>query len=201
RAGVSPCAAPTIAVSDADARVWDAVRRELEDPELGRAIAGEVVNRDADRHDWEADAAGYRRKLDRLQDVESKLLARFTRGAVSEAALDAELARIGRERSALQAQLETAGRASMAAAASGERLRDASVIVDQLRDRLADAPFEVRRALVQLLVRPGGMVARGEDLRITLWVPRSPAGLVGGAATSPVAPSASSGTCRGSGSR
>jgi hypothetical protein len=59
---------------------------ELEDPELDRAIAGEVSARAADHRDWEADAAGYRGKLDRLQAAESALLARFTRGMAGDAA-------------------------------------------------------------------------------------------------------------------
>ena len=169
------CMAPIVQVAEADARAWTAIRRELEDPALDAAIAGELSARAADRHDWEADAAGYRRKLERLQDVEGKLLARFTRGSISEAAMDTELARIARERAALHDQLETAGRASAAATATTTRLRDAGAILAQLRERLADAPFQVQRALVQRLVQPGGIVFRGEDIRITLRVPRAPA--------------------------
>jgi hypothetical protein len=169
------CAAPGVRVAAADELAWDAIRGELEDPELDRAIAGEVSARAADHRDWEADAAGYRGKLDRLQVAESALLARFTRGTVGEAALDAELARIARERTVLQAQLEACGRASTAVAASSECLREASAILGQLRERLAGAPFVVRRALVRPLVRPGGAVFDAEDIRITLRVPRPPA--------------------------
>jgi len=171
------CAAPGVRVEDADARAWAAIRRELEDPELERAIAGEQFGQDGDRRDWETDAAGYRRKLDRLQAAERALLERFTRGKVGEVALDAELDRIANDRAALTAQLETAGRAAVAARDVVDRLRDARTIATELREALAEAPFAVRRALAEQLVRPGGVAFAGRDIRITLRVPRPASGV------------------------
>lgn len=175
RRGGERCEAPIVKLAGADERAWAAIRRELEAPELTAAIAGELDHRGAALRDWQADEAAYQRKLDRLDEVEGKLLSRFTSGAIGEAALDAELGRIGRQRTALRSQVETAARAGVAAAAGNARLRDASAILSRLRAGLADASFATRRALVELLVRPGGIVFDGEDLKITLWVPRSPA--------------------------
>ena len=172
--GEGRCDTPIAPVANVDQRAWDAIRRELEDPALPAAIAGELNERSGDQKDWEADAVVYRRKLSRLEDVEAKLLARFTRGSIGEGAMDTELARIARERTALLAQIEAAGRASATAAASSTRLRDATEILQQLRVQLTDAPFATRRALVALLVRPGGAVFDCQDIRITLWIPRSP---------------------------
>lgn len=177
RRGGERCAAPVVRVEDADARAWASIIRELGDPGLGPAIAGALAEQSEERQDWEADAAGYRRRLDRLQDVEAKLLARFTRGAIGEGALDIELARIGRERAAVRAQLDVAARAGAASEVAGSRLRDAHAILGELRALSADAPFALRRALVERLVRPGGVVVDGQDLRITLWVPRPPAAM------------------------
>lgn len=174
RRGGPRCAAPHVRVADADARAWAAIVRELEDPALAAAIAGVREDEDTTRRDWDADAEEYQRRLARLQESESKLLARFTRGTVSEAALDVELARIGRERSVVLEQVAACGRASATAAAASARLRDAGAILSQLRERLPDAPFAVRQALIQRLVRPGGVVFDGRELRITLWLPRSP---------------------------
>lgn len=176
------CAAPGVPIADVDARAWAALRRELEDPDLERALAGELVEQGAAGRDWEADAASHRRKLDRLAAAERAHLERGTRGLVSAAALDAELARIARERAALTAQLETAGRAAAAAGTTADRLRDAAAIVASLRERLSDAPFGARRALVELLIRPGGAVIAGPELRLTLWVPRPPVCQVDGSA-------------------
>lgn len=88
--------------------------------------------------------------------------------------MDAELERIAKERSALRQQLETATRAAAAAGAETSRLTDASAILGALRARLPDAPFAARRALVEQLMRPGGVVFRGESLAITMLVPRPP---------------------------
>lgn len=177
------CLAPILVAAEADARVWTAIRQELEDPALEAAIAGEVAGRAEDRRDWAADAAGYQRKLDRLAAAETALLARFTRGAIGEVAMDAELERIARERAALHRQLEACARAGAAAAGSGERLREAAAILAVLRDRLPGAPFAVRRAIVERLVRPGGVVLGGDRPRVTLLIPRPPVvALVSGSA-------------------
>lgn len=166
------CPAETLLVADADARVWAAVCRELADPALPAAIAGVVTVRAIERHDWEADAAGWRRKLERLDTAEAGHLERATRGLVGAAALETELRRIARERAALTAQLETAGRAAAAAGESEVRLQDATAIVAQYAGRLAELGFAGRRAVLERLVQPGGIVAAGQELRITLSVPR-----------------------------
>jgi len=183
RPGEQRCDAPTLTTADADARAWAAVCRELADPALPAAIAGVVAGRAGDRRDWEADAARWQSKLNRLAAAEREHLGRRTRGLVSAEACDAELARIARERAALTAQIETAGRAATAAGATADRLRDATSIVAEYAGRLADLGFAGRRAILTRLVQPGGIVAVGQELRITLWVPRPPAEVADGAVT------------------
>lgn len=166
------CSAPGVPIAVADGRAWAAIRRELEDPGLERALAGELVERGAEGDDWAADAAGYRGKLDRLQAAEVGLLERFTRGVVGGPALDRELERIAASRKALTAQLETAERAAASAGVTAGQLADAAAMVAALRERLPDAPFAARRQLLGWLVHPGDAVILGGDLTVTLSVPR-----------------------------
>lgn len=175
RTGGPRCEAPILYVADVDTRAWAAIRRELEDPGLADAVARELAGQ-ADEHDrWRADADGYRAQLGRLDQVETALLERFSRGLVTEAGLDRQLEELRRRRDSLRSQLATAERAQTATEGVRERLDDAMRTLETLRGTLAAADFATRRWLVDRLVPRGGVVFAGRSLRITLLVPRGSA--------------------------
>lgn len=169
------CAAPIVRTADLDARVWAAVCRELEDPELIAWILAEPAAAAPDREAWERDDRAARAHLARLDQVEAAILARFRRQQIGEAALDQELAAIARERSAVQRQIAAAGRATHQIEARRERQEHARATVDRLRRALPTASAEDRRDLLAALVPRGGAVLKEGRLRITLAIAPEPA--------------------------
>jgi site-specific DNA recombinase len=166
RRGDQRCTAPIVPVAGADARVWATIATELDDPELAAAIQRRTEARAADRRDWAADADGYRSRLARLAKVEASVLARYRRGAISDAALDQELAELGKERAAIAGQLATAERA--VAAGPGVPQEAPGVWLAELRALAADATPAVRQRVVRAIVEPGSVVFRGDRIRLTL---------------------------------
>lgn len=169
RRGEPRCAAPTALVSDIDARVWGAIACELDDPELATALQRRAAARAANRRDWQVDVAGYRARLARLAKVEAAVLARYRRGAISDQALDQELAELARERSAIGGQLATAERAAVTAAA-GEPQDEPGAWLAALRELAANAAPAARQRVVRALVERGGAVFVGGRVRLTLLV-------------------------------
>ncbi len=164
------CSAAIPKQPETDARVWAAVCDELEQPDLLEALADVGQQRAGDLRDWTSDADAHRSHLARLEKVEGAIMARFRRGAISEGALDVELAALNRERRMVRDQLATAERAQGATKSAQDRLNDASGILAQLRAALPVATPELRRTLVRALIEPGGVVFRGTtpvlDLRL-----------------------------------
>jgi DNA invertase Pin-like site-specific DNA recombinase len=166
------CGGPSFEIVDADRRVWAAVCAKLADPQLEALITAETENRARDAHDWERDAQGFRDHIARLDRVEEKLLERFRRGAIGEAAMDAELAALGRERNAVRAQLATAERAVLVQVGAKQRLRSAVALVERIRARLANAEPEMRREIVRTLIDPGGVVFVPDgDIHVVMLIP------------------------------
>lgn len=172
RRGDPTCSAPILPVADVDARVWAAVIDELSSADFADAVARRRAEQAADRRDWEADAAGHRAHLARLDRVEAGVLARHRRGTVSGGALDLELVAIGRERAAVRAQLATAERAARAAPA---RAGDLEGYLAELRGLAASAAPEERQRLVRALLAPRGARFVGERVHLTLAVAAAPA--------------------------
>jgi site-specific DNA recombinase len=169
------CVAPVVRVADLDARVWAAVSAALAGPDLAAAVAKHVQSLDAEHHDWQADAVGYRRHLERLDGVESGLLARFRRGIVSNAALDKELTALNRERAAIRAQLATAERALHATPRPTENTAaDWLAALRTLAEEATASPL-ARYQLVQAIVSKGGAVVHGPRVTLDLAIdsPRS----------------------------
>jgi hypothetical protein len=164
------CTAPIVRCPELDDRVWAALRDELEQPDLLRALAEVDVERALaeDATAWESDAAGFRSHLARLDKVEGAIMIRFRRGQVSEGALDAELDAIGRERKMLRQQLAAAEKAAGAAMSSAARQRAAISTVQRLRAALPIATPEQRRALLRELAHDGGVVIRDGSAHLDL---------------------------------
>lgn len=150
--------------AEVDARVWEVVERTLRDPDLATEIDRRASIRKDNASSWACDAAKYEDRLSRMAKAESALLARFSKGAISEAALDTELARMSKERGALLEQLEAARSAS----ASPPEV-DAKSLAEKLRG-LADANDPTKqREVVRFLVAKAA-IHRDGRVPITLEV-------------------------------
>lgn len=108
--GITPCQAPSPKVADVDARVWGVVEREINDPDLLAHVIALEKRRTGERRDWSADAKAARDRLARLERSESGVLRRYREGAISEGAIDTELAEIRRAREMARQQLTAAER-------------------------------------------------------------------------------------------
>jgi DNA invertase Pin-like site-specific DNA recombinase len=161
------CTAPILPCAEADAIAWAAVVRELGDSELPAALVADRARHTAEVRDWEADAAGYRRHLSRLETVEAAMLARYRRGHISDGAWDTESRALNRERDGVAEQLRTAARV-IAAGAATSRLDDAVALVASLRDQAARDTPQDRRAVLRALVAPGAVVFRGRSIHLEL---------------------------------
>lgn len=174
--GVTRCDLPVQRCSEVDDRLWAAVSRELEQPELVEQIIAKRLDSLDNPRDWEADAAGYRRHLERLDRAERIALERSRRGLVSEEALDAELEAIVRERSAVRAQLATAERARSKVEAVRSEVADGAQTLMRLSRALPTMTPAKRREVITLLISKGG-VTFGADGRVAvkLLLPFEPA--------------------------
>ena len=183
RDAASRCAAPTMLTSEADARLWAALRAELDDPGLAEAIGAEIAGRAEESDQWQQDAAGYRDHLARLERVEGAVLDRYRRGLISDNAMDAELVKLRRERDNVRVQLSAAEKAKLVTGDARERMDQAMRTLGDLRAALADTSFATRRKLVTLLVPKGGIVFDEERLKVTMLVPKPRPALVSGDAS------------------
>jgi site-specific DNA recombinase len=168
RRGAAPCTAAIAPVADVDARVWAAVVRVLEDPRLAGRLAGVGRDHAQERRAWKDDAAAARQKLARLDKTEAAVLARFRRGAISDGAMDIELAAIARERDMLGAQVDAAARAGAAIGASEVRLADATALLERIRARIVAASETEKRDIVAAFVPKGSAIVSGFDVQLTL---------------------------------
>jgi site-specific DNA recombinase len=166
------CGAVQVPTEQADAAAWGEICRRLEQPSLVRELAELDAEQGSDADTWDKDATTAQAHLDRLAKVETTIMARFRRGLISEAGLDAELAALRRERTAASAQLRTATRARGQAIGAQGRIQAASVAIGELRAALAVADAEDRRAIVRLLVEQGGVTVADGAITVDLWVPR-----------------------------
>lgn len=168
--GAGRCNALIMGTADVDARVWSKLVELVRVPALLEQALAHEGELGAEANDWKADADGYRRRITLLDRSESALLARFSRGTVSEQALDRELARLGPERDMLRVQLAAAERAALQAESNSQRLGDAQAMLAALAPAMDDAPQDLRRELVQRFLRT--VTFHGREIRFVAAVPR-----------------------------
>lgn len=186
----SPCALPVHRTQPVDEQVWEEIAATL-----GRAdLVAETLRR---RHRagentdlWRRDLAAAQAHAERLDRAEAAMLARFRRGAISETAMDRELAELGREREAARRQVEAA---EAAIARSGLAVAQVDALEERLaalRPRLLAAPPEMRRAIARAFLQPGDAVLGRDTVRIVLRLnaPDRSVGQCDSASTSSVAP-------------
>lgn len=172
--GTARCGAEIIPVADADARVWATLCLLIETPELIDATLERRRELGDNPRDWKADADGYRRRILQLDRAESALLERFSRGKVSERALDLELDRLGPAREALREQLRMAEGAALAATTAHARVDDAKATLAKMAGALPIASPAARRELVEMLVRPG-VTFQGKEIHFRASPPAAAA--------------------------
>jgi site-specific DNA recombinase len=171
--GMGRCDAPIIRVADADASVWEQLERLVMEPGLIDAMLEARREHADDPTDWKADAAGYRTRIERLDRAESALLVRFSKGKVSERALDIELDRLGKEREALRMQLRFAEVAALKATTSRTRVDSAKTLLAKLAPALANASPRARQELVAMLVPQGSVMFDRGEIRIVVRIPEA----------------------------
>lgn len=164
------CYAPILPTAEVDERVWVKIEARLASSDLARDIRDRIAARAANRRDWKRDAAGYRGHLARLVKVETGLLARFRRGAISGAAMDVELAAIERERAAVRRQLEAAENA--ASGRDSAPVANADEWTAELRELARSVAPADRQRVVRAIVRRGGAVFDRDEIRIDLTLER-----------------------------
>jgi hypothetical protein len=156
--GAERCTAPVQPVADADARVWSLVERVLHGGDFAAEIQKRMDAREANRRDWEADARGYRQRLERLDRATSAAMAQFRRGTVTEAQYDRELAEIAKDRSKLEQQLK----AAKVGAARSEAQESADEIAARLRALASNVAPEARQRVVRAIVGEAVFKANGK---------------------------------------
>lgn len=188
--GTERCALPYAVTAEIDGRLWHALGEILERRDLIERIAA-ARRRDTggDAEAWRRDVAEMQRRLERLAAVEAAMLARFRRGAISEAAMDVELAAAGRERDLVTRQLDTARIGAARAGRAGDAVEGLEATAAALRGRLAVAAPEERRGLVRLLLaQRARLTQRGHVEAIVRLDPARAAGHALAAGYSHVAP-------------
>jgi DNA invertase Pin-like site-specific DNA recombinase len=171
------CDAPTLAVTEADERVWEQVRTALDDPFLVERLVESRTGRTADRQTFRDDAAGYRKQLAKLEAREAAIVRRFGRGLVSEKVFDQELAALASEKQMLDRQIEFADAAGASAAAAAAELETMESMVEDLRRIARTANQAERQVLVRRLVEPGTVVFKGTYIEFVLRIRRGKVGV------------------------
>lgn len=166
--GVVRCTAEILTVPDVDGRVWGKLCELVRNPELLDSALAERRDHADDPADWKADADGYRRRIEQADRAESALLERFSRGKISERAMDVELERLSRERAALRDQLLASERAAAAATNAHARVDSAKRALLQIGAQVANASPASRRELVEALVLPGSVTFQGREIRLSV---------------------------------
>lgn len=152
------CKAPVITTAQADDRVWALCEAVLAGGDLVRMIQNRFDAREANRSNWEADAKGYRQRLDRLDRATAAAMAQFRRGTVTEAQYDRELAEIAKDRSKLESQLKAA---KAGAARSGSQ-ESAELVAARLRALAENVAPEARHRVVRTIVEQAVFKANGK---------------------------------------
>lgn len=179
--GVTRCTAAIVTTADADERVWAKLSELILNPEL---LAATIAQRrkEADGRDWQADLAGYKRRIAELDRTEAALVERFAAGAITSQALDPALQRLKVKRDAIAAQVRAAEAACISASDAQARLDDAIALMTRLAPALPNASPQARRELVARFIRPGSIVFRGLEIEFVAAPPRvAPASRVDGA--------------------
>lgn len=181
--GVERCRGRYWWTAEVDERVWAALLRLINRPDLVEQVARRArAEAGADTEAWRRDLEAAERKLDRLAKAEAGILARYQAGSISEAGFDGAVASIAREREQAGQQAAAARGAQFSA---GRRSRAADAlesVVAELRASAEATTPEERRELVALLVPVGGVKLSVAEIDVDVLLAAAPARSTGGIA-------------------
>lgn len=164
--GEPPCRLAHWKVELADPAVWDELRRALARPDLvEEAIATRAARAGDGGRTWERDIAEARRRLERLDAAQAAILARYRRGLVSDAAMDADLAAAARERALLERQVTTAQRAQASAVRAQGTAQELAAGLAAMRAGMRRASPEARQRIVRRLLGHAPVYVGPDGLR------------------------------------
>jgi DNA invertase Pin-like site-specific DNA recombinase len=156
--GVNRCTLPYVDATELDDRVWAAVASLALDPGRLERIARDYQDEGtSDEAVWLDDAKAAERKLGRIESTQSAIVARFSRGLISETVMDAQLELLLAERGVAQRQLDTAQRARFTAARNVARGVALADLTDEIRRRADATDVAKRRELVVAIMKPLGV--------------------------------------------
>ena len=163
------CTLPYWLTSEADDRVWSALRALVVTPErLEHAVRAAQTEAEDDGATWERDLAAAERRVTALARAEAAILARFRRGAISETAMDIELGAAARERAMAQQQVEAAQRARLAVGRRTDRTVGIQEMIADLRSRVEEASPKHRRELALALIPAGGVALAMQQIEVAV---------------------------------
>jgi DNA invertase Pin-like site-specific DNA recombinase len=186
----APCKLPLHSTADVDREMWativDVLGREdlIADMLRRRRAAGDEAPM------WERDLAAARDHLARLDRTEAAVLARFQRGAVTEAGMDVALDNLTRERDGVRRQAAAAEQALSRAGAAVDKVEALEERLAAIRGALPGLAPAERRDLARALLEPGSVVlgTTVASARLLLAPPPAAGVLVQGGSTSYAAP-------------
>lgn len=152
RAGVDRCPLPMFPIEKVDAAVWGAITKILSRPDALAVALEEMAAEVDDGAAWSKDIQKHESHVARLEKVAASVLARFRRGLMSEAVLDAELAANSKERSMVERQIETARVRLAGIKAAGGRALEMKAAIAKLQKAVSVEKPEDRREVVRSLI-------------------------------------------------
>lgn len=153
------CELPYLRVSDVDQLTWTTIAQNL--AEHSSDIAKTLTKRPSEP---EPDRDAIIAQIAQLERVERTLLTRFRRGLITERILDTELRTIVTERESLKSEIDR-----QVVRTEPTETEIAAVLARLSELSTTDVPTE-RRALITVLIQPGGAVLGPDTLQIEALV-------------------------------
>jgi len=152
------CSLPYFETSHLDDRVWDSIAALVLQPGRLERVARELqAEATADDVVWLGDVKEAGKRVARLERTSAAIVARFSRGLISEEVMDAQLETLRSERTMAEEQLNAANRARFAVARAAARGHVISSLTADMRQRAKEASPAKRRELALHLLKPGSV--------------------------------------------
>lgn len=185
----SRCTLPMRRVERIDEELWRELAAFLATPgRAERLLLGRRRAAVAEADSWAGDAAQAKARIDRIEEAETAILARFSKGLISEAAMDAHVKATAMERAFLGEQMRAAAAATSVSRSAGAAAGDVLATLAELRAKLADADAATRREIVNALIpgrEPLVVTVEADRVVARLAIPQVRAGRCGSASLSP----------------
>lgn len=174
------CILPYFTTAELDARVWNSIAALVLQPGRLERVARDIQN-DAQSDDvvWLGDAKEAEKRVARLERTSAAIVARFSRGLISEQVMDEQLETLRVERAMADEQLAAAHRARFAAARAVKRGHELGAVTESMRQRAAEASPAKRRELALQLLQPGAVRISIAEIALEVRIRKSAKELAG----------------------